>query len=294
MYDFVKLQLPPHYARKLRECELLDFCSQFSNGTGEVFPKEISLYPKGSTEKTKLLTFTINGNYVEVKGSLHKYWQGGTNYKKYTFPELIDTIDSLQTIFGIEPHDAIVRNLEIGFNMTLSKTTAQEFLENCVMHSTKPFGLNLFEGKGYKKTFYYWQYEVKVYNKGLHQLQTENILRFEKKLKKMESFGLVTLHDLTTPDIVNRAKNVVVDIAKLLIVSEPHIKMSSLTKPQKRLVSDWANPNYLSQLVKTKSRKFKCERAQYKKLVPKYCENSIYKDFLEKLDQQIFEFQPDK
>jgi len=292
MYDFVKLQLPPHYARTFLECELLDFRSLVSKNTGEIFPKMVSLYPIGSTRDNKLLTFTINGSYVEVNGSLHKYWHKGTNYKKYPFSELMATIDSLQEKFGIDPQDAIVRNLEIGFNMTLSKATTKEFMENCMIHTTKPFELIKHEGKGNQKKFHYRQYEVKVYDKAMHQFQTENILRFEKKLKKMESFGLVTLQDLTNPDTINRAKNALWDIAKLLIVSEPHIKTSRLTKPQNRLVSDWGNPLYLTRLVETKSRKLKIERARYKKLVSKYCENSIYADFLEKLSKQMTEFEP--
>lgn len=290
MWDFVKLELPSEYATSLLECDVLDFEGRHSEKSGEVkkhFKKAV--YPMGS--KHPLLIFTIKGQYVEVKCSLHKYWHDGENHSNYTFPELVATIESLQNIFGIDPKKAIIRNLEFGANLALSYCNASEFVTNCMLHSTKTFSSELFEGRGKLKRFCYWQHDVKAYDKGLHFLLSYDMFRFEKKLKKMESFGLVTLQDLTKPEIIEKAKKALRGLARELIVSEPNIKISSLSKPQKRLVTDWSNPNYLENLAKTNPKKLKYEREKYRQIVAKCCPKSIYQDFINKLEIYLTNYQ---
>jgi len=82
MWDFVKLELPSEYATSLLECDVLDFEGRHSEKSGEVkkhFKKAV--YPMGN--KHPLLIFTIKGQYVEVKCSLHKYWHDGENHSNW-------------------------------------------------------------------------------------------------------------------------------------------------------------------------------------------------------------------
>jgi hypothetical protein len=228
-----------------------------------------------------------------MTGSLHKYYHNGKNHNNYTYPELIATIESLQNTFGINPNDAILHNLEIGANLSLSFCKASEFVANCMLHSTKSFSLELFEGRGKLKRFCYSQYDVKVYDKGKQYALGYDVLRFEKKLKKMESFGYITLSDLTRLEIIERASNVLLETAKALIVSEPNINKSKLTKPQKRLIYDWSNPNYLENLAKKNLRKLKYERTKYKQIVAKNCTKNLFNNLIFNLETYLIEYQKD-
>ena len=290
MWDFVKLELPSEYATSLLACDALDFEFKTSRKSGEMKTEySIATYPEGI--KHPWLTFIIKGNYVTVSGSLHKFYHKGQNHCHYTYFELIETIELLRSLFGIDPEKAIVRVLEFGAN--LFECNAQEFVGQSMLHSTKPFSIERFKGRGYLKRFSYSQYEVKVYDKGFHYKLDYNVLRFEKKLRKMESFGFVKLKDLLRLDIIERASNALLETAKALIVSEPHINKSKLTKPQKRLVIDWSNPNYLENLAKSNLRKLKHERTKYKQIVAKNCTTILFNDFIFNLKLYFTEYQKD-
>jgi hypothetical protein len=290
MIDFVRFSVPQETASTFLNCNDLNFHSTLSHQTGEVETSCLTAsFPEG--KKHPLLTFKIRGNYVEVAGSLHKYWHKGKNYTDYTYPELLETIESLKNKFGIKPETAIIHNLEIGVNMTLSFCKASEFLDNCFLHSNKTFSLELFSGKGKLKRFSHQRYEVKVYDKGIQYLIDKDLLRFEKKYRRMRDLGLVTLHDLTKPHFLEKAINALQDVASGLVVSEPHIKKTTLSKPKKRLVIDWENPIYLRDLAKNNPRKFRYEREKYKNIVKQFCKKSIYQDFENKLHSYLANYQ---
>lgn len=290
MWDFVKLELQSEYATSLLACDVLDFEFKTSHKTGELKTEfNTAIYPTGA--KYPWLTFVIKGNYVTVSGSLHKFWHKGKNHCNYTYSELVETIELLRSLFGIDPSKAIVRTLEFGAN--LSPCNASEFIGQCMLHSTKPFTLERFSGKGHLKRFCYSQYEVKVYDKGKQYGLNYDVLRFEKKLKKMACFGYVKLEDLTSHEIIERASNALLETANALIVSEPYINKSKLTKPQKRLVSDWSNPNYLEHLASTNLRKLKHERTKYKQMVAKKCTKNLFDEFIFNLKTYLFEYQKD-
>lgn len=290
MFDFAKIELPKEYATSLLSCDTLNFNSKVSHQTGELdYHYKKAVYPDKS--KHPLLTFTIRGQHVEMTGSLHKFYHNGKNHNNYTYTELIATIKSLQNTFGINPNDAIIHNLEIGANLSLSFCKASEFVANCMLHSTKSFSLELFEGRGKLKRFCYSQYDVKAYDKSLQYQLSNDVFRFEKKLKKMESFGFVTLQDLTKYENVEKAKIALKSVALDLIVSEPNIKKTNLSKPQKRLVINWENPNYLEKLAKTNPKKLKYERLKYRQIVAKHCTKSIFQDFINNLEVYLSNYQ---
>src|SRR6187402_3531649 len=108
MYDFAKMRLPSYMRETLLSNDLLDFGSVFSRKTGEIKHKLISFYPTNETNVDKRWTFTINGNYIELKGSFHKYCQGGTNYAVYSFSDFINTVNDLKAKFAIDPRDVII------------------------------------------------------------------------------------------------------------------------------------------------------------------------------------------
>ena len=120
----------------------------------------------------------------------------------------------------------------------LSKIRAPNLNFVCLphLHSTKLFTLERFNGKGHLKRFCYSQYEVKVYDKGKQYGLTYDVLRFEKKLKKMEGFGYIKLDDLTSHEIIKRASNTLLETAKVLIVSEPYINKNALCSTGQTLI----------------------------------------------------------
>lgn len=121
MYDGFKVRLPPTMIDVLLKNELLAFKSFFDNSTGEVEGYKFAHYPNeiNTSGKNSKLCFKIKGTYVELTGSLHKFWQNGTNYKTYQYMDVVQTLKKLHTLFQINLNEATIHNLEFGLNISL-------------------------------------------------------------------------------------------------------------------------------------------------------------------------------
>lgn len=127
----------------------------------------------------------IKPHRIEIRGSFHKLWEGGTNYKDFCFLEFKSTVSILCDSLGIAPLDMNVHSFEIGLNI-LSPINTSTLLNGIKTLSGKTFDRDSFQGNGLEIRFEFTHYLVKIYNKGLQYNLPEQILRFELKVKKMQ------------------------------------------------------------------------------------------------------------
>jgi hypothetical protein len=106
MIDYISIELDASMKDVLFNNDLLDFVSDVSNKTGELNPNNSTFIQSAQYNG---LTFYIvqyknmmTKPKVSLKGSIHKYWQHGTNYMDFNFESLKQATNQLQDLFNID------------------------------------------------------------------------------------------------------------------------------------------------------------------------------------------------
>jgi len=179
---------------------------------------------------------------VEIKGSLHKYYAGGANYSTFSLLDVRIAIGKLTKELCIAPEKLVVHNLEFGVNLNTS-FEPQLFLRSLVVYKNQPFNTMKIKGQGYGKECYLSHYGIKVYDKGTQYTRPEKILRFEKKVFKMQAIhaGATTLRSLLDESFIQVCSRQLIDSYSKVIVTEK-VDLKNLTKPETKLFIECKNP----------------------------------------------------
>lgn len=181
MVDFIRLRIEKPDISAIRSNVLLEWQETTNEKTGEII--ECKAEYNG-------LTFRIIVNkYCYIAGSLHKFWNiingsGLQNYNDFSLPDLSLIIQNICTSFDLVPDNCIIENIEFGVNI-ISPIPVYQVIQAVINHKLKPFTREYSEKKRFRECEHY-QYIIKVYDKGLQFDQSENILRVEVKVLKMD------------------------------------------------------------------------------------------------------------
>jgi hypothetical protein len=161
------------------------------------------------------LTFYVfSSGIVEVAGSLHKCWNslsGNETHNRNDFRrlDLFDTLHWLTHEFSVSLSLAMVRNVEVGVNLTLppAPPTVRELLDRLLYYGNgKTIDRVAIRGGGFAKRLDLSNFYVKAYDKGTAATQR---LRFEKGITVMKELNpkgvpplLRTLADLTRAEVL--------------------------------------------------------------------------------------------
>lgn len=188
------------------------------------------------------------GYRVEVKGSLHKFYNNGLhNADQYTANDLLLTHDQLVREYGFDLFDSAINNIEFGVNIELPFPVSQ-VLDNLIGYKNQPFRVD-----SQSKTPYYvchrQRYTVKIYDKGKQKGLGCNLLRFEIRVRKMKYFDgtgvqLRTLADLLTVDNYRPLGALLVDTFNEILFDDPAINQKDLTARQQDIYQQCRNPRY--------------------------------------------------
>jgi hypothetical protein len=258
MYDFVKMAMNNQdFVNELLNNISLNFECPVNLKTGEI-NKLVQ------TATYKNLTFTIYpSNRVEIKGSLHKYWNDGEhNYNDYNLNAVTDTIADLKQKFNIEPKLASLHNLEVGLNI-VTPFKPNNLLNSLIAFKNTPFNKMRIKRPGKGKDVYFQQFGVKFYNKGLQYFQPYNILRFEKKYLKMVCLGRgqVFLSDLLSPDFAAHCINELLNCFDEIIIKET-VNNALLSKNENRIYEFCNNPLHWETMTRKQRYKYKSQFAE--------------------------------
>ncbi len=272
MFDFVKTNITQNIKSELLNNSLLSFV-RTSDSEGVVL-KEIAEY--------KNFKFIIGERFVNVNGSLHKYYNNGQhNYNNFTILNLVEVLSDLSIKFDINPLLSTLHNLEFGVNVILP-FDVNMFLNSILSYKGKEYEKETYNGKGYLLRFPFDNYHLKIYNKSFQYELTSNVLRFEIKVKKMEYFKrnnieLSTLSDLLKNTIYNDLKNLLLEAFNELLIYDNTIKLKGLPAKEKQLLKDGSNPKYWIELREKDKNKFKYKRKEFRKLVIEYGDQDLQK-----------------
>ena len=270
MIDFVKIQIESLDHARLRDNELLEFIGVYLESTGE--PGRISV------AKYYNMEFMIHDNgSIIIQGSLHKLKNDGYhNYDDFTLLELTKVIGLLREKFGIEPKDAVLRNLEIGVNITPPIPT-DKVLENMFLFKTVKFKDVHIQDGDYRQAALE-RYYVKAYDKGLQYELNQPLFRWELKFRRMIELNIMGIHslaDLVNPEVMVLLGNKLVKAWDDVLFADPTVRKAEFTYREKENYMRWNNPNYwigIKEEPKSKNQ-FSREKRRFQKLMALHSDN---------------------
>jgi|688.fasta_scaffold38357_8 hypothetical protein len=234
--------------------------------------------------------------YLNIRGSFHKNHFNGKNYQPFNYSDLQYQIRHICKSLFIEPENARISVLEFGVNI-ITPFNVKAFLDNNVIDfKGKRFDKYLPDKRGLELGLFCRlnQYQIKLYDKGKQNNLDFNLMRFEKKYKKMQvlkKMGIIHLSDL-----LDRAK--VYSLKSLLLkawndvliydIEDTELLFYKISEEDIRFLSDGRNYKYWEIIKKANRNKHNYKRKKYKELVKRFGLNYhslIYKNLGETWDR---------
>ena len=271
MLDFIKADIIGPSVEELKNHPLLKFIGTHDVKTGDTYEdKQVAEY--------RFMKFIIiNGKYISMKGSLHKYFTDGINYNDYTFENIIETLHDLSTVFKINLKKSTLHNLEYSANVNLNYSP-QEINNNIINHAGSSFEKMPGKARNTGKQCYKQQYLIKAYNKSFQcELIGQNIFRLEIKVTKMkylEKFGIKNLYDLANINKLKKLKQDLILKVNEILIFDFQIKMSNVKRKDKRILEEGRYPKYWELLKKDNKKKYDYTRRRFRELNKIYGNNN--------------------
>lgn len=274
MTDYIKLWVENvAQIEKIYDLSLLDFNGQHSRKTGDIIE-----YPITCT--WDVFKFELkSATRLEITGSLHKYWNKGTNENDFKYTDIKTAIQNFCTDLNLDPKLAKLINLEIGVNVN-PVYSASEIIEDLVCYKNER-PLRPYEGR--KNHFYFIEFKkgdhyLKVYDKG-KQYKTVNTLRIEYKemrSRALISCGADTLNDLTNIKVLTLLGGKLVQYCKFLVFNDSTLNIEDLSKKDLSKYLIMANPNNWKIKKGEKNSTIYRKEKTFISIVQKYGKRDIY------------------
>lgn len=235
---------------------------------------------------------TLSPCLLEIAGSIHKDWNGGTNENDFTFSNAIEAIDTFCKDFQLNPALAYVKNLEFGINLQLP-INASEIIDQILcfdnLQPLRPYDSN---PEYYFIEFQRDEYFLKVYDKGKQYRKdlplTPNTLRIEVKAMKNRALpNIETLADLRQ---IENLQVLGVKFAKLLkglAFEDDTLQPKELNREDRKLYRQLSNPRKWKQFrgnTTTGSRK---RVTRFKHIIETYGKRKIYSLITEAVNAKL-------
>ena len=245
----------------------LEFILPVSESTGEVIRRKAEAKYKGLTF---VISPTSSGNETcSMSGSLHKFKNNGVhNYDDFSFPEILASLDELETRFDIKLCNTHLYNLEIGFNLSCKP---QHIIKSAICCKNVAFEPLISGLRHLGKVCIFDDYEIKLYDKSKQfPVVKEPVLRVELKIKRSRLLcdcGIETLADLKKIECIKNLVSLLIDKLTNCIFFDFQFKPSGITQKQLLIWQRYSNPNYWEDL----NRKLRYKaKTRYTELVTKY------------------------
>lgn len=252
MIDYVKIQIKNPDIDFLLKNTDLTFYREISEETSEYKSKQvaeyhfckITIYDSG----TVLFTGSIHKLLNSIKGVLPPNYNSllnrykGYNGNDFTLKNLYEVKNHLQRLFNCKPKQMVLRNIEIGVNLSISFDPGV-FLKGLLYQKGKPFE------NSYNRNYYqvkHQQYLLKLYDKGKQYGMGYNSLRVELKflrMQEMNTIGIFTLEDINYT-ILNKAREVLLKRFDEVVYYDKTIRKNKLSTNEKKDLKNYKNPRY--------------------------------------------------
>ena len=222
---------------------------------------------------------------IQIKGSMHKYMQRGTNHHDFSFNDMIASIKEFCSTFKINPNQAKLKSFEFGINLRLD---APKFIKAAVIHQTKTPNTDSYNGQGLSKHFEHQQYTYKLYDKAAESKSNVPILRIEFKIRKMiiiQKTNIKTFADLLDKNKFLKLKKYLTKPLQEMIFFE-QIDTNVLSKRDAILCSNARDATYWNDLNNIDRETFKYNKKKFYKLLAKHKFN-LQKTLIKKTEEKF-------
>lgn len=273
MFDFAKTKINCTSINKLINNSYLNFYSPANIQTGEIINEKKAAYSG--------LEFIIkNDQYVNLKGSFHKYMNEGLhNHNDFALNDFVEVLIDLSKKFELNPFTTTLHNLEFGVNVTLP-FGVNKFLNSILSFKGKEYDKDTYSGKGNLLRFSFDHYDLKIYNKSLQFNLTSNVLRFEISVKKMVYFknigiDISKLSDLLNSTNFDKLKKQLLKAFSELLIYDNSIDTTTLPKIDKKILINGSNPKYWIEEKEKNKENFKKKRERFRLLILKHGKQNL-------------------
>lgn len=256
--DYTKMLITGIDIKRLFSLPELDFKSHISKTTGEI--NESVFIAEYRFCKIKILNANSENPIVLFTGSIHKLWNdkhkilapnyepnkpyNGYNGNLFTLNDVIEVREHLEDLFNCKASQMVFQSIEFGVNVELNYKPLF-FLKGLLYHRNIMFE---FGHNGNNSQAIHNYYIFKIYCKSYQFSMTENVIRFELKILKMEELRIKHIDIITFEDI---NKNTLDKALKLLLKRFDEIRhydysidKKKLTKCELNAVQNYSNPRY--------------------------------------------------
>lgn len=286
MIDYFSIELNPVIIQGLLCNPNLDFESKYSIQTGEIEPHNQRHQTKKAVFKgLEIFIYESKQNTgqkkVYLKGSIHKFFTGGTNYSDFNFESLKTALNSLKSSLGICLDDSKVHSIEFGVNIELPYS-CKGIIKQIISYSGTTPSECSFHGKGQLIRFVRSQHILKIYNKGLQYFNSghlktnpDNLLRYELHIDKMQylnakGIDLNFLSDLLEHEVIVQLSSVLLDSFKDLIFFDPTLLKVDCNDKTRLFLTECSNPKYWNSLRSSnKPKQYARKLKKYRQLIDK-------------------------
>jgi len=238
------------------------------------------------TKKYIGLSFLLFDNRLEIRGSLHKYFNSGIhNTNDFSFFDSLQVVLELQRIFGLDLQLCKVVNLEYGLNIIPSKDV-KYIITNLIYHGRNEFRF-ISDVKYAKQSGSFNSRDmlnsyklIKAYAKGHQQFNglcygNYNTFRFEVKSKQskyLKKHGIVTMADLTNPMVYLHLADELEEEWSNVLLLEPNLR------EDQNPINKYTNADFWKSCLASDNRnKFHRAKRSYLKMLENYDDNTFTK-----------------
>lgn len=244
--------------------------------------------------KYKNLKLWLRGSELTITNSLQKFYMGN-NYQPFTYSQVVEAVNTLNSSFGNVLLDAEVKRLAIGlviyevpentFKMWQEyKTVQPQFMYNGAKVYGVHFKATNYKIKGYDKTYQVKQ-DTRIDIKN-------NVIRFEIEAnsryynQRKDSIGIYKFSDLVDASKFKKLGEELLSVYAN-IKKRKQIDFENLTPEQIKLMATYGNFFWANGLKKYHKHTHKKERQTYLKLLKTFSDSEIENSINEKLKAQV-------
>lgn len=282
MVDFLKAEIRGPSIEELLNHPLLNFKASFDVKTGEASTETL-------TADHQYLKFIIkDGRYINLQGSLHKYYTNGNNYSDFRIGDIQEALANLTEVFSVDLNASRLHNLEFGLNVEIP-FTPHRIIKNLINYKGEIFDRMYGEARRSGKQVVKQQYILKIYNKGFQCNLNRNLLRVETKVTKMkylEKLDIKTLYDLTLPYKIRSLMDDLVAAFEEVLMYDDKLSLVNCRQSETELLSRGRYPEYWQDLKTESEKMHDYLRRRFRKLLVKYGQGTQY-DVLDLMQKKI-------
>lgn len=271
MNDNLKLRTTFDYAiARISGNNIFNFIGNYNIDTHEILP-----YPqKGEWQKFQFIKY--NPFIIEITGSIHNYWNNGTNGNDFFINDLFTAIINFCNTLNVNPYHLTIHNLEFGVNIR-PQINASAIIKNIICYkNTLP--IKELKTNKYFIEFEMYEYYFKIYDKGLQSLKEwkkdiGNVLRVEIKSMTsgfIEDANIKTLADLLIIDNLQVLGRKINKLFKDLVFDDHTINPDLLSKPDYKNYMKLSNPRTWHKNKDNKTSTIKEQEKRFRVIVNKY------------------------